>query len=341
VSTTTALQMVNRFMRKYRLDVVADFSSPEALAALDCINDAKEEVLDSRSWQFDEREETLSTMAVRTGVDTLTFTNGSSTASGPTTDATTFHGDYSVRCVPSGSDDRSQTASRANGVTIAFGTLSVGLDDEYSGATTAADVAVDCFAAEYQFPSHDNGDSKVKQLLSMTHQERPLRLVEIDKNFRFDFLVSRLHDSLGDDPATVYVGKPVYDTSSDATNPTNTLRDGFIIWPVPTASERLDITYRHQHETLDAVGDTLENVPDRVINCIVELAFGFSLNTKFGNDPEMAQRVIGAALIRIDRLHRADRKMPYKAKPVRSLDDRSRGRHYTGRRISNDLITGW
>jgi hypothetical protein len=175
----------------------------------------------------------------------------------------------------------------------------------------------------------------------MTHQERPLRLVEIDKNFRFDFLVSRLHDSLGDDPATVYVGKPVYSTDTTAVGYSTTLRDGYIIWPVPTASERLDVTYRYQHATLSAVTDTLENVPDRVINCIVELAFGFSLNTKFGNDPQMAAAVIGAAQVRIDRLMKADRKMPYKSKPVRSLDDRSRGHHYTGRRISNDLITGW
>ena len=336
MSTTTSLQMVNRFMRKYRLDTVADFSSPQALAALDCLNDAKEEILDSRSWSFDQRESAISTIAVRTGVDTGTFTNGSLGVAGTTTENIALVGDYALRVIPTDSSDRANTAHRVSTMFAGGGVLALALSEVYSGATVASDM--DMFVAEYQFPSHANGDTQVKQLLSMTNQERPVRLVEIDKNFHFDRLITRLHDSIGSDPDVVYYGRPVSNTV--AVGGTNNVRDGFIVFPVPTSSARLDYTYQYAYPTLALVTDTLSHVPEKVINCIVELAFGFSLNTKFGNDPNMADRVIKAALIRAERLHRSDRKMPNRSKPVRSMDNVG-GTHTSGRRISNDLIAGY
>jgi len=331
--------MVNRLLREYRLDTVTDFSSPQALAALDRINDAKEEALDSRSWTFDQREGVIDTFAIRSGVDTaMSFTKGSTSTVGSTTLNSTIGGAYTVRCVPTNSTDRSQTSHRVEGAIAAGGIVSFLLADAFSGTTGS--YSVDAFSAEYQFPSHTNGDSYVKRLLSMTHQERPLRLEEVGRNFRFDMLITRVQDTLGSDPEIVYFGRPVWNTHTTTSSGSTYLRDGFMIWPVPTSSERLDYTYLYRHAPLSAITDTLANVPDSVINAIVELAYGFSLNTKMGNDPSMADRVIKAAITRIERLHAADRRTPYRSKPVRSLDDIGRDTS-TGRRISSDLITGY
>jgi hypothetical protein len=323
--------MVNRFLRKHRMNEVGDFTSEEASAALDCINDAKEEVLDTRMWKFDQREGVLTTFLTRTAVDTGTFTNGNAVVIGTTTLDATIDGTHTLRAVPTGSSDRAQTAHQVNYAGAIAGVLSLGLDANFSGTTGS--YATTLFAAEYQWPAHSNGDTQVRHLLSMTHQERPLRLVEIDKNFRFDSLVTRLHDSLGDDPEVVYYSRPTISTASIAGTP-NT-RPGCIIWPVPITQERLDYTYIYAHAPLTAVTDTLVEVPERVLNAIVELAYGFSLNTQFGNDPMKADRVITAANIRIGRLYDAERPMPYKAKPLRSLDNMTRDtRHnWYGRRI--------
>jgi hypothetical protein len=125
--------MVNRFMRKYRLDTVSDFSSPEALAALDCINDAKEEVLDSRSWQFDEREGVLNTVPVQP-VTTVVLSNGSDVVAGNYASELIYGGTHTVRIVPTGSDDRSQTAHRLDTV-VPLALSFVGfLSESYSGA---------------------------------------------------------------------------------------------------------------------------------------------------------------------------------------------------------------
>jgi hypothetical protein len=313
------------------MNAVADFTSEEALAALDCINDAKEEVLDTRSWKFDERETALGTFLTRTGVDTVSLINASDNVIGATTLDATISGTHTLRMLPTGTADRAETSHRVTSATAIGGLISMTLETGFSGAGGSS--AVTLFAAEYQWPAHANGDSQVRQLLSMTHQERPLRLVEIDKNFRFDSLVTRLHDSLGDDPEVVYWGRNVYSTAVYGSTPT--LRPGFLIWPVPTASERLDYTYRYAHAPLAATTDTLDEVPDKVINAICELAYGFSLNTQFGNDPQKADRVIASSITRINRLHNSNRPMPYKAKPLRSLDNMTRDtRHnWYGRRI--------
>ncbi len=339
MATTTALQLVNRFLRKYRLPTVSDFSSEEALAALDVLNEAREEVLDSRAWKFDEREAVLSTIPYyATAATTVTFTNGSTAAVTGTdnTSAATLSGTHTLRCIPTNSTDRAQTAHACSGVQITLGIFNLALTSAYSGTT--GQYTTSTFVAEYQWPAHTNGDSYVKRLLSMYHQEDPLRLVEVDKNFRFDSLVTRLHDTIGDDPDTVYVGRQIRSTDSVSSSPTTTLRDGCIIWPVPTSSAHLDYTYLYRHAPLSAITDTLENVPENVLNCIVELAYGFSLNTMFGNDPAKADRVIAAATTRVSRLHNADRKMVHKKKPLRSLDEKTR-EHQFGRRIPTDLIS--
>jgi len=333
--------MVNRFLRKYRLDTVSVLTSPEALAALDCINDAKEEALDSRTWTFDEREDALATLPYYASASTtLAATNGANIAGGAdATSGATLDGSHTLRVVISSSSDRANTAHACSGVQIIGGAISFYLTHAWDG-TTATSQTANAFAAEYQFPSHTNGDSQVRQLLSMTHQERPLRLIEIDKNFHFDRLVTRLHDSIGSDPEVVYYGRPIYSTDSSVSTPTRALRSGCIIWPIPTSSARLDYTYRYRHTRLEATTDTLEGVPENVVNAIVELAYGFSLNTKFGNDPKLADRVIAAATTRVQRLHDADRRTPHRPKPVPSLDNVG-GNHQTGRRISNDLIVGY
>jgi hypothetical protein len=329
--------MVNRFLRKYRLDTVTAFTSPEALAALDFINEAKEEILDTHRWSFDEREGVINTIAFYEDAGTTGgWNNGSPVVVSATAVTDTFVGDYTLRAVPTDSTDRGQTAHRVESVTIAGPIISYTLAESFSGADVASNS--DLFASEYQFPYHSNNDTQVRALLSMTHQERPLRLEEVDKNFRFDSLIGRYHDSIGSDPEVVYYGKPVYDTVAFGGTPV--LRPGFMVWPIPSASERLDYTYRYAHPPLEAVTDTMAEVPETVIRLISDLAYGFSLNTKFGNDPGMASKVIPMALTRIERLKDSDKKTPFRRKPVRSLDNLS-GAHQHGRRISNDLITGY
>jgi len=318
------------------MDTVSGFTVPEALTALDFINDAKEETLDSRHWSFDEREGVLDTFAVRNGVDDPVYVAyGLTPFIGTTSYNATIGGPYTIRAVPTDSPDRSRTAHRVEGVATIPGVISGLLAEAYSGTT--GNYAWDLFAAEYQFPSHSNGDSKVKRLLSMTHHERPLRLKEMDKNFTFDSLITRLHESLGRDPEFAYFGRPVWNTHTASITGNTQLRDGVIIWPVPMSSERLNYTYLYAHPLLDTVDDTLVQVPDRVINAMVELAYGFSLASHVGNDVERSQRVMASALTRIDRLHAADRKMPYKSKPVPSLDSiGNRNNPSLGREIPDD-----
>lgn len=324
MSTTTALQLVNRFLRKHRRPDVADFSSPEATHALDFINDAKEEVLDPLIWNFDRREADLYTLPVVTLTSGL-VTNGNTGVVGTISDSTfTPNGAFSARIIVTSDATYPDTAFRAEASLNVAALNTTVMEEAWLGTTNASTATATLFWPEYQFPKLSNGDSVVRELLSMRHQEEEIRLESVYKDRWLDGRVVRPHDDISADfPHYCYL-TDVKDTSSDLVTPSNTWAPGFGLWPVPEGRVALTYTYVQRRAPLSATTDTMDGVPEEVLNTITQIAFGRSMQSMFGNDPALGDRILIGAFTRRDALHKAQKdRAPRSNRSVPSLDAHS------------------
>ena len=243
---------------------VGSFSETEDLATLDAVNNAIEETLSSKRWEFDMRRAQIALRGRYTG-GTVSITSGSSTASYANTsgvDTADVYGSYVVRLLPTGSTDYANTAFRVltavgSGTT---GTLILGADVP----ETMSSVAATLFYAEYMLPE------TVRNVLRISHQEQSLNLEQVDPIVEFDELYPRPSIEFGT-PELISVGGldvSTYETAGTAPEP----RLRLIVWPVPDDDYVLDYTYHYRHPVLEDTTDTLDGVPPNVVDQIVDLA---------------------------------------------------------------------
>lgn len=322
MSTTTALQLVNRFLGgKHRRPDVADFSSSEAKHALNFLNAAKEEVIDGRVWNFDRREAEVCTLPVVT-LSSALVTNGATGVTGTISDTTfTPNGNFSARVIVTSDSSYGDTAFRAKASANIASTNTTVMEQPWLGTTSIGGATATVFWPEYRFPTLSNGDSAVRDLLSMRHQEEEIRVEAVAKDRWFDGRIVQPHEDLSADfPWYCYL-TDVQDTSSDVSTPTNTWAAGFGLWPVPANRVALTYTYIQRRVPLSAVADTMDGVPEEVLNTIVEVAFGRSMQSMFGNDPALGDRVLVGAFARLENIHRMQKdRSPRSNRGVPSLD---------------------
>lgn len=260
--SVTALQLVNRVRRSRRLDDVASIANTEDLAALDSINNAIEEVLSSRRWEFDLRKTQFSLKASRTGTCSIisgnSFGTYTETSSIP---SSAMVGNFVLRLNPTGSTSFGQTALRVNS------TLTIGSSAICAFPTavyeTMTSVACTAFYSEYTLPD------TIRDVVRVTYQEEPLTLENIGPAVEWDELYPRPQIEFGP-PESISIGGYDIPTYANSGSADPALR--MIVWPVPDDDYILDCTYYYRHPELTGSTSTLVAVPPDVVAKIVDKA---------------------------------------------------------------------
>lgn len=310
----TALQLVNRIRRKLRLPDTSDFAKSENLLLLDLVNEAINTVLELRDWDFDIRHDGhLTAVANSTGSGSgLSF--GASGATMTINESLPASASpFVARIIFTHDTNYGDTAYR---VSVWNGTTVTVPDANPDISTTSPTYSI--FANEYVLP-----DAR-RKILSVRHQESDIRVEEVDRTIRFDRFVQRPQESITDTPDLIYVGGRGLATKSNAADADN---DGllFMPWPTPSLALDFDYSYLQRHDELTTTTDTLDNVDRYAVDLIVELAYGRSLQSDFGNNKEegiaIERKVIGQS----KEFETNDNRMPNRRLPLRS-HDRSAGR---------------
>jgi hypothetical protein len=274
---------------------------------LQCVNEAKDYVLETRDWDFDHRhdEVVLNTVAaVSTG--TVGVTAGSTAFTTSATDVFT-PGDYVARLIVTEDGEQPSTAVRI----VSYSGTSGVLDAAWTGETNAtADYQIVFY--EYKLPV------TVKDVTAARFQEQDLgfSVVGFDQGFRT--AIPRPTDRITDLPETFVVGAQVTPTVASGTA---TPGLGCLIYPCPSTAYRLDLSTKYRHPQLSAATDELANVSDAAVHDIVLNAFSL-FESSAGRDPNLAEANRLISEMRLNRHHEMNRADGARRKILRSLDDR-------------------
>ena len=283
MASITALELVNRVLRRMRQDTVSSFSGNDAQVILDYVNAAKEDVLTSRDWQFDLRHDgaivtsrAIATTAGRLALYSTTHRNADSDVDGYELAPNGYVGSLVTRFEYQGDSTAAFLVDEMVGSVWRLQTLrdpgttfviDGPLDTEWTGpATTTA--LLKYFVAEYLFPD------TVREITSVTNAAgSPLRLEAIDPAATFEAMFPDPAGRFGD-PQWVGVGGYALNTY----NPTLAAgsaggelepRLRMVLYPVPENEIRLTYSYYYNHPELVNTTDVLEGVPPNVVSDIV------------------------------------------------------------------------
>jgi hypothetical protein len=328
--SVTALQMVNRCLRRLRKNIIGDsttFTSREGIDLLEFVNEAKDDVLETRIWDFDRRQDTLTVYPridfpgnedpVTTSLILINgLVGGAATGGG----APTVNEDSIVRVVATDDSAFPDTSFRLSGASEADPSVLV-LPSVWEGGTTSTGYL---FIAEYFIPKYalaNETGSKYRQILSATHQERELQLVQADRDVSFDGFVQRLHESIGTDPTTMMVGGK--GTATTPSGSGGTVGDLMVIWPVPSSIVHLDYTAVLRHPKLVIPEDTLVDVERQIEDVIVSLATALWMQGP-GRAAQEGVLLERRTRSRIEDLWHGTRKAPLKRNVLGSLEHQVR-----------------
>lgn len=282
--SVTALELVNRVLRRMRLQTVSNLNSEEATVVLDFVNAAKEDVLTSRDWSEDIRHDGVLITIAPTTSTTLTLTQNSSLGSDsaltgkvvPVEDAPpTYAGNQITRFEYQGDANTSGESGligslwRVNYL-IDVTPATVSLDATWPGTSTSTAKAK-YFVAEYLLPD------TVREITSITNQNgTPLQLEHVDPRATFDQLFPDLSERYGP-PEWAGAGgyeTNTYDqlTSGSADGGIKDPRLRLVLFPVPDDIYRFSYSYYYNHPDLESATDTLRGVKPELVSSIVEKA---------------------------------------------------------------------
>ena len=316
----TVLQLVNRVLRKHRHNPVADLSSDLAESVLDALNEANQTVYQERRWDFQTQHDGV--IDVQPKIESLsgtTINGGSGYSISSATSGTVLSGDYVRRVVFGSNAQYPETAWAVAAQGTVVGATSLGeLDSIWPGDSVSVETGVFTFVAEYILPS------TVRDVLSVRHEEQPVRLVFSDKQVEFDHIFPKPHEHFSSEPQEVIVGGNWHKTQNAATFDADTAEWGLVarIHPVPDTKTVLfyDYIYRIPEFTTSDAATTFRQVPDHFWNLSVDLAYAKTLQTAVGNDVQAGLLLENRALLAVRRLHGADEPAAFKRNEVRSMD---------------------
>lgn len=277
MASVTALQLVNRVMLNRRQPEITTISStaPEHAVTLNAINAAKNDILESRDWEFNLRR---SQIVLRARIAGTIVSSGSDasvllfTQSGAVTALESdWINDYVCRLVAESSTDYSNTATRVDSIRTPVIPQNVVVDAPY----TAAEVEPAIGGTGYMIRGEYMLPDTVRAVVRASYQERNLSLTQADPWSQYEELFPRPHWEYGP-PETIAVGGydiPTYDNGSGGeTPPEPKLR--MAVYPVPDDDYIVDYSYIYRHPELTADADVLEGVPESVVGQIVWRATG-------------------------------------------------------------------
>lgn len=288
--------MVNRLLRRHGFEDYSTFTAPETLLALDLVNQAIRDLLSVRDYPWNIRSDgALFLFAPIEGDDDATINVGDTACTitpftGNDVDYTggTSEGFTVTKLMFPGAS--SNTAMTVLNVGELGGTLVVNLTNGWPGDSIASG-DYKFFFNEYVLPED------ISKIISVRHQDRALRLIEVDPHRGFDEYLPRPHDSFGP-PEVVLVGGTSTATCVEGTTAAQGLR--FVVWPPPDAVTLLDFTYKSRVAELTATTSTL-TAPGEFVDDVVDRAEALSNMTQRFNAPELAQQQIRNAGMTADR----------------------------------------
>lgn len=266
--SVTALQLVNQVRRRMRHDDVTAIGQLRDLATLDAINRAMREVLLGNVWESDKRHTQRALKSRITGA-TVQLNEGASTGvlirTGLAQSDVYAEPDpnFILRVAPLSSSQYANTAIRVLTTTVPSSDTSV-ITIPFTTSEAVSVTDAELFYSEYILPD------TVRSVLSVTHQDESLSLEQVGATVEFSELYPRQQVEYGA-PKSVSVGGldlPTYNIADDTPSPG--LR--MIVWPPPDDEYVLDIEYLYRHPELVAATDTLDGVPDVVVDSIVDMA---------------------------------------------------------------------
>jgi hypothetical protein len=310
----TAINLVNRLRRRHRIDDVSGIAGddPLTMALLDCVNESARDVLSERMWPWNVRSDgVLVTSASRTGTDASVI-NGQ-VAFGVTSFAGTeaeVSADRQARIVITDDATYPGTSFRITAAAKTGSQLLGTLETAWPGTTNGGAADYRTFVAEYALPD------TVQKVLSVRHQETPMRLIEVPPHATFDEVVPRPHDVVSADPEFVAIGGMMTPTTTSAVLAPK-LR--LILWPVPSTALVLHYSYYARPAAMAAATDRLE-IPDEVLDVVLDHAFARSNMTAVGNDASMGRAGMVEAMGSAMRKHVASTVDPSRPRSLSSHD---------------------
>jgi len=275
----TALTIVNRVLRRHRQEDVSALTEPLPKVVLDAVNESAREIVAERNWPWNVRSDgVLVTKPPITGTDASIFNGASAFATlayaGDIEDVT---GEFVARVSFPEDATYGDTSFRVVSAVKTTGLVAT-IDAQWPGTTvvtTTADYSI--FIAEYLLPD------TVSKVVSMRHEQTPLRVQEVAPWTSFDELVPRPQDTTDDMPSFVAIGGSAVGTyNSTAGDPK--LRA--MLWPVPSEALVIHYSYHYRPPAMTVVTDSLP-FPDEIVDVVVDLAFAKTQMNMIGNNEKM------------------------------------------------------
>ena len=281
---------MNRVRRSIGWEDAGDVSDRVSVIITDHIASAQREALETAEWDFDIRNNgiltTIPPYEYPTTTGQLNVSQGAATLTVLSTS------DYGVFTVGE-SRSRINVPTDANFGDSYFILLDgrhptvhdvYTLETEWPGTTLgfADDAGARIVTSEYVLPT------TVRDVLSVTVEEKQVAVQFIEKDAEFDAIVPNAFQEESDSPQVCFVGGNTIPTVVNGTTATPGL--GLWLYPVPSEAYVVRYTYRYRHPALTASTDTLQ-VPDQIIDDIVDLATARTLRSKIAHDPEMAKQM--------------------------------------------------
>lgn len=288
------LDSVNRVRRLLRDDVYSTLSSNDldAMTLVDFLNDAADELFAHRVWSFLKRYDGQVWLpgaftVTAGGVMNANATSGSLNFAGANAWATANVVDFTAR----GQDGRLRPRIVWNDDTehpsTSYSLSQLSVLPNFPFVQTSAFRGVQqnnggwtLYANEYVLPS------TVRQVLSVVHEERPLNLEFVDRDFDFVSDWPRSAQWLGE-PEMASVGGTLTGCGTDAGITARTGL-GLTVWPAPQSEVLLKYSYVYRYARLSADADDWTGVPAEHVRLIESMAFERSLWSNVEDDPRRA-----------------------------------------------------
>lgn len=260
----TTLQLVNRVRRRLREEDVTAIGDDLSNALLDHLNEAKRDLLEAYTWDFDMRTDgELITMPSITGEPVVTNA-GFDTITTALTQAEVVGQSASAKVIVTSDSSFGDTAVRIVSMT-GSGLATLNLNIAWPGdsnPTATASVVFD----EYVLPEY------VRAVTSVRHQQGDLQVIETDRDIGMDSWAPRPQANLSGVPERVFVGKRVHATFNTADANTDVSGIGIKFDPTPSSTPLLfSYSYIYRHPDL-AETQGLDDVDPSVEDLVVRLS---------------------------------------------------------------------
>jgi hypothetical protein len=284
---TTVLQAVNRIRRLHRFPAVAEILSTDSFtnAIVDALQVSTRDLLETADWDFLRRHDgILRTRQTLTVTSAAAVSNGSTLLVIPAAQAslTQITGNWVTRVRFTEDEDYGNTAFRIVSAVSSGSNVNCTLELEFPGTTDLT-----ASLALYRYEYGLSQSNVQRSVLAMKCEETPVAIEQVSGSDWFDQRFPRPWENTSDTPEIAAIGGtivPTYNGASAAPDP----QPRIAVYPCPDAGTVLQYSYklRFAADSIADVTDEFEAVPDSVLDCIVDYAYGYTLFGGVGYDPE-------------------------------------------------------